>query len=388
MSVVKFLTYNNAVPIAVSLMLLGAGGAFAATDPGAIYSSDQQVLSIDNTYIANKDLSTYSPQIQITSVTEDTDNYYVAYKFSTIDLSDSVWQDVTKDRTLTVSKAMLGQYRDLGVYVTQQLKENVDSELVRLRETQDIERKNVTQKAVATVYGGLVGKMLNASTETLPGYVPVVTEPDPSLAVAQNPQTPDGQTPAQQTSGNASLAIQILGNNPAQIPLHSSYSDLGAIATDQQNDVIRIETYLNGAKTTQVQIDTTATSTWIVKYVALDPNNNSVSAERTVIVYDPVTGPPVPASQVVNGSTPTTGSSGTGTQTTPDTGGTVTTTPADSGGAATSTQETASSTSAGNTESATSTPDSSTPLPGTATTSTDTSASTTSATTATTTAAQ
>ena len=181
MHVWKFLQYNNAVPVALSILILGGGSAFAATDPAAVYSAQQQVVSIDNTYIANKDLSVYSPQAQITAVTEDTDTYYVAYDFTTIDLVNSTWQDTTKQRSLKVSKAMLGN-NDLGLYVAEQLKENVAAELVRLKDTQEIEKKSVTQKVVATVYGGLIGKMLDSSTETLPGYTPVIAPTPPSLA--------------------------------------------------------------------------------------------------------------------------------------------------------------------------------------------------------------
>ncbi len=181
MRVWKFLQYNNVVPVALSILILGGGSAFAATDPAAVYSAQQQVVSIDNTYIANKDLSAYSPQAQITAVTEDADTYYVAYDFTTIDLVNSTWQDTTKQRSLKVSKAMLGN-NDLGLYVAEQLKENVAAELVRLKDTQEIEKKSVTQKVVATVYGGLIGKMLDSSTETLPGYTPVIAPAPASLA--------------------------------------------------------------------------------------------------------------------------------------------------------------------------------------------------------------
>jgi hypothetical protein len=177
----KFLQYNNAVPVALAILILGSGSAFAATDPAAVYSAQKQVISIDNTYIAEKNLSSYSPQAQITAVSEDTENYYVAYDFTTIDLVDSIWRDTTKQLTLKVSKAALGN-NDLGLYVAGQLNDNVAAELVRLKNTQEIEKKTVSQKVVATVYGGLIGKMLNSSTETLPGYTPVIAPVLPSLA--------------------------------------------------------------------------------------------------------------------------------------------------------------------------------------------------------------
>src|SRR3989344_4510311 len=151
-----FLRYDNAVPIALGILFLGATGVFAATDPEAIYSAQEHVLSVDNTYLARKDLAAWTPRAEITGVTEDAENYYVAYRFTTIDNHDYVWQDVVKDETMTVSKADLGQYRDLGIYVTEQLRQKIGREFERLRETQAREKKNVTEKMVATAYSGLI----------------------------------------------------------------------------------------------------------------------------------------------------------------------------------------------------------------------------------------
>ena len=181
MKLFAFFKYNNAVPITLSVVLLGAGSAFAATDPQAIYSAQQTVTTPDNTYIATVDLNTYTPQIQITGVTEDADTYHVAYTLSTIDIKDAVWQDVTKDGTLTVSKQDLGT-EDLGLYATKQFKNIIANELAYLSQVQEKARANITQETVATTYGGLIGKMLSDSTQTLPGYVPVVQTPTPAPA--------------------------------------------------------------------------------------------------------------------------------------------------------------------------------------------------------------
>jgi hypothetical protein len=305
-----FIQYHNAVPIALGIVILGSGITFAATDPQAIYSAQQTTVAVDNTYLVDKDLSTYTPVAQISGVTEDGDNYYVAYNFSTIDLDDGVWKNVVKPEVLTVSKADLGPYRDLGVYVTQQLKQNIDRELQRLRDTQDIEKQQVSQKVVATTYGGLVGKFLNDTTETLPGYTPVVTGPPPApdevaTAAAAGGTSSGGASGGQyavvaNSSGNPSLRLQLLGNNPAQVPLRSAYVDLGAVVSDAGNDNIGIHVFIGGAEVPQVQIDTSTTSVVVITYRAQDPQGNSVSATRTVYVYDPAVGPPVPDSQVQN----------------------------------------------------------------------------------------
>jgi len=180
-----FLEYHNAVPIALGVLFLGSGAAFAATNPDAIYSTQQQVLSVDNTYIANKDLSTFMPRIMITAVTEDDANYYVAYTFSTIDVKDYVWRDLDKSQTMKVAKSALGP-RDLGLYVSEQLGQLLDHEMDRLEESQATERRKISLKTVANAYGGLVGKFLDSSTETLPGYTPVVVAPPPPPPPAQD----------------------------------------------------------------------------------------------------------------------------------------------------------------------------------------------------------
>ena len=182
----RFLQYNNAVPIVLSVLVLGGGSVFAATDPAALLSKQQTVMSVDNTYIATKDLSSWSPVVNITAVTEDSDNYYVTYALSTIDVKDYVWQDVVKNNSITVSKADLGD-RDLGLYVTDLLNNVVRNESAYLAQVQEKEKASITQKMVATAYGGLIGKFLNDSTETLPGYEPVIPLP---VAAPTDPATP------------------------------------------------------------------------------------------------------------------------------------------------------------------------------------------------------
>ncbi|MEK7505399.1 MAG: immunoglobulin-like domain-containing protein [Patescibacteria group bacterium] len=193
MGFLNFLKYHNAVPITVSFLLLGAGGVFAATNPEAVYSANQKVVSIDNTYIAIRDLKSFTPKVEITAVTEDADNYYINYRFTTIDLVNAVWQDAIKEKTMTVGKTLLGQYLDLGVYATEQFKQIIDREIAYLGEVQEIEKRNVTQKTVATTYGGLVGKLLDDTTEVLPGYTPVV-EPKP-VPVVVNDVLPEPPSP-------------------------------------------------------------------------------------------------------------------------------------------------------------------------------------------------
>ena len=317
-----FLQYHNAVPIALGVVFLGAGATYAAANPETIYSATQQVISIDNTYLVGKDLATYTPSIKITGVTEDADNYYVAYEFNTIDIKDALWQDVTKNEIMTVSKPDLGPYRDLGVYVTRQLREKAERELARLEETQTIEEKNVSQKTVATIYGGLVGQILTDTTEVLPGYMPVVVAPSAPTQVAAA-AAPDLTSSADSTSSSqagdvsapqsgGALAVgsvlsgdpsdtdppylQILGSASILLQAGDYYLDLGAVAADNgRADLVDVSLYLNGAKVERVYMPSAKAGEWTITYEARDKAGNITRVERHITVSDATPAPtPIP----------------------------------------------------------------------------------------------
>lgn len=361
----RFLKYNNLVPITLSLLLLSFGGALAASPEvregvaGSVYSESQTVLSVDNTYIASKDLSSYTPRVEIVGVTEDTDSYYVAYRLITIDVQEYVWQDVAKDDVMTVAKSAI-EGRDLGVYVTEQLKQIIDRQVAYLREVQEIERQSVSQKVVATAYSGLVGKLLDDTTEVLPGYVPVVTPvvaiesastgaestPSSGQVAGVSTENPDAGVPStpQPASGSISVGgdasdqtpptLQILGNNPARIMQGNTYSDLGVVVTDNVNRNLGAQYYVNGKHVLEVQINTQEPGEWVIRYEAIDQAGNKGYAERVVIVYEipagtprPQTGTPAPESAGAS-STPAAPSGETETAPTPEiSSSTETTTP-------------------------------------------------------------
>lgn len=186
-SVAHFIKYNNAVPIALGLIFLSTTATFAASPEvrDAVYSSETAIRSVDNSYIVSVDLDRYSFKMRVTSVTEDDEYYYVAYDFDTIDVIDGTWSDVTLNRELRVSKALLGD-GELEAYVESELAQVRDFELARLLETQQHEKRiGVTPKTVATVYSGLVGRLVRPDEETAPFYQPpaAIQDPDNPLAI-------------------------------------------------------------------------------------------------------------------------------------------------------------------------------------------------------------
>jgi len=346
-----FLTYNNAVPVLLGILFLSSGLVFAANDEvrgfvaDSVYQAEQKVVSVDNSYIANKDLNSYSPKVSIDGVTEDDEFYYVSYTLTTIALDDYVWQDVAQQRVMQVTKTALGEYTDLGVYVTEQLKQIVDNQVAYLREVQGIEQRQVTNKVVATAYGGLIGQFIDDSTEALPGYIPLVSEPegedvDP-VAIAKSKKddvvvtsvasnNSNGATTPNVPSGQSSSGpvINILGANPARVPLRASYSDLGVVVTSQGGATLNLTVHLslNGEDVSQIHIDTAAVADWSIGYTVTDQNGKTSFAERVVVVYDPnasgteetaATSTPE-STQEEDSDQVSTSTSATTTQTTPD----------------------------------------------------------------------
>ncbi len=99
-------------------------------------------------------------------------------------------------------------------------------------------------------------------------------------------------TPATDTT---SPVITILGDNPAQVPVGSTYSDMGATVTDTNadgstNNNLGLHFSVDGATMDTVVLDTstttntTATTTHTIVYSAVDSANNWGYATRTVDV--------------------------------------------------------------------------------------------------------
>lgn len=299
----NFLKYNNAIPLTLGVLFLSTGAAFAASPEArdaaaaAVLSQEHSVVSVDNTYIVNKDLSAYEPQVQIVGVTEDDTTYYVEYAFSTIDVVDYVWRDVSKSVQLRVDKSVLGARGDLGLYVTEQLKQNLWHEGERLKEVQASERRNVSQKVIATTYGGLIGKFLDDSTETLPGYTPVYesaqsregafSEPGPQSAQVSTPQAGNTtNTPPSNPSNTAPITLQLIGNAKVKVSLGVSYTDLGAFLYDPQGVTSGVHTYIEGEEVSAVSINTSIPAVYIIEYRVTNPQGGISVVSREVVVED------------------------------------------------------------------------------------------------------
>jgi hypothetical protein len=108
-----------------------------------------------------------------------------------------------------------------------------------------------------------------------------------SVTNNQQPTTNNTDEQAADTDTEAPV-ITINGNNPAEISIGGTYSDLGATVTDNVNDNLGITALIDGVEVTggfgNIQIDTSTSTTYTITYSATDQAGNTSTAERDVIV--------------------------------------------------------------------------------------------------------
>lgn len=309
--VVHFVKYNNTIPIVLGVIFLGATGTMAATPEvrNAVYTASERTISIDNSRILAVDVDSYPFSVQISSVAEDAEKYYVKYTITTLALVDAVWTDTALTKELVVYKDALAG-RDLGTYVSNELAEVREYERRLLAETQAIERTNgLSQKVVATTYAGLVGKFLSPTEEVISGYDPVVADGGASSVVGSDPnrlETPvaaptfdanasggigsNGVAPASGTGGTSNQGdtqppqVSLLGDSPAYVSIGGTYSDLGVASTDNVSRILRTRRFLNNTEVGVIRIPTDVAGTYSVRYIVTDEAGNATERVRSVIV--------------------------------------------------------------------------------------------------------
>lgn len=183
-SLTGFIKYHNAFTIGLVIVFM-VGGAVLADEEvrdKVIGEAKMERQGIDNAALLAADLDNFDWAMQIDDVSEDEDNYYVAYHYQTLAIAEAIWQPATKEVTLTVAKKALAD-EDLGLYVAEELSEVLVGQLVYLKEVkQNEEKKGQTLIQETTQYSGLIGLVLNPKTKELPGYEPVV-KPEPQVKV-------------------------------------------------------------------------------------------------------------------------------------------------------------------------------------------------------------
>ena len=209
--VLNFIKYHNAFTIIFVVVFFGFGIGLAASPQmrDSIYSSEEIVVSVDNGLLVSADLDNFNFNLRITSITEDENNYYATYSYQTLTIENSVWQQREVEKTLTVSKETLAG-KDLGLYLAEELGENINYELSYLKRVQKLEKeKGESQKVVTVEYSGLIGRLLNPEEKVIEGYSPVIPEPvaeETPVVVESNPELAAVSAPLSESSDSAESA--------------------------------------------------------------------------------------------------------------------------------------------------------------------------------------
>ena len=181
--IINFVKYHNGFTIGLILVFVFSGAIFASEDVRDAVIGEEIITEtgVDNSYLLLAALDNFDVNLTIDNVLEDEKNYYIYYSFNTIAVQDNVWQPIIKSEKFTVNKEVLGK-RDLGLYLAEELGEAANSEIVYLKKSQETEIEKGKTLIVKTLeYTGLIGLVLDTETKVLPGYEPVIPEPEPEI---------------------------------------------------------------------------------------------------------------------------------------------------------------------------------------------------------------
>lgn len=214
MNIIHFIKYNNTFNIILIILILGGGGAFASDEvrDSVIGETITAVIGIDNTAILSLDADNFDLKLTIQNITEDANSYYISYAYMTMGIKDNVWQPITIEKTLNVSKERLG-IMDLGAYVSVQLGELADYELNRIKEVQFIEESKGAQTQIASItYTGLKGLIFDPEKKELSGYAPVVKEEKDNIIGEFSPplDNDNGENNAEPENSPTTTVVQVV----------------------------------------------------------------------------------------------------------------------------------------------------------------------------------
>ncbi|MBU4536488.1 DUF5011 domain-containing protein [Patescibacteria group bacterium] len=268
---------------------------------------------VDVVKILNTNFDKFDSKLQITEITEDDNNFFVSYQYLTLAVENRVWDEVIKEKNISIAKNIL-EGKDLSVYLSEELAEVIDTEIVYLKEVQEIQKikkakadklaqAEAKKRTVASAYSSLIGKVLQVDESEFGNYEPIVkkkvdetktvsdiviggttTTTNTETTTTTNTTTPvetvvENNTTSTGIVDNQAPLLVVQGNNPALIQIGSSYADLGAKVTDNISEGLGINV---GGDV----VDTETKGSYFVVYSATDEAGNTATATREVIVYD------------------------------------------------------------------------------------------------------
>ena len=170
--IIHFIKYNNLTALLVLAIFLATGGVFAQTPTGqeVIGQEQKTIEGIDNTLLLSADLDNFNMDFKIEKIEEDEKYFYVTYTYLDLIQEDNAWQYLIQEKVKKVSKKLR---EDLGVYLTEQFKQEYEARLKYLREAKaSAEKVGTETRTEVTGYTGLIGQVLNLADNVIPGYEP------------------------------------------------------------------------------------------------------------------------------------------------------------------------------------------------------------------------
>jgi hypothetical protein len=177
-----FIKYNNAMILIVFALFIFGGGVFAATDTGQDFIGQQTTITegVDNTLLLDADLDNFAMDFRVEKIEEAGEYYYITYTYLDLALIKNAWQYQTREKVKKISKKNLA---DLGEYLAEELKEEYQMRLQMLKEKKsEAESAGLKKRIEVTAYTGLIGGILDMTSQIFPGYEPVIKQEMPSPA--------------------------------------------------------------------------------------------------------------------------------------------------------------------------------------------------------------
>lgn len=213
-----FLAHHNSVPITLGFLFLAGGTALAAS-PSArdalIGGAVTETMSVDNAAITDVDLGRFDSNMTITNVTEDAQNYHVAYRYRTFGVEGAAWKEVSKDGVLAVARSAL-RGGDLKAYAIEQLRQVAESDLAYLKRAQAAEiASGRSESQTVTSYRGLAGLAIEMKDILLPPAPADSAPVTPAPNVAEQPSPVGSAVPVATTTASTTISSEAIATTPA-----------------------------------------------------------------------------------------------------------------------------------------------------------------------------
>lgn len=258
----SFLSYHNAVPIAVSVLFVGGASAFAANATGVLPPPSELVRAVlpeapqevDVSTLISADLGAFDFRPTVTGVTETDASYTVSYSLQTLAPQDGAWVAFEKTGEFSVAKDTLD---DMGLqgYVVQKLRDIENSERSYLARAQEAEKKLADAHTAkpTNAFAALVGLAL----DQIP--VPVVEKPVPEPQAQVTPPAQPIPTPAE-TGASAPTPSPVATSTPTATSTPAVPETTSVTTTATTTTPVATSTESSGTAATDTASTTTTTT--------------------------------------------------------------------------------------------------------------------------------